>query len=206
MHYVCAAVCCIVMLTACQKTNAAKEVGMNALNGKKIALVIANNNFREEEYFEPKQVLENAGATVVTVARTTVTAQDVIHKTLVTPDITLDALARDLNGYDAVAFIGGMGAQTYWHDPAAHALAYATLDKQKILGAICAGVGVLAYADILKGKKATTYSGLIPTLKERGALVPNEHVVRDGNIVTADGPQSATEFGIELGKAINNEQ
>jgi protease I len=62
---------------------------------------------------------------------------------------------------------------------------------------------ILAKAGVLKDKKATVWTssldrGPVKILKENGAEFVNEKVVRDGKIITANGPAAATEFGEKI--------
>jgi protease I len=105
--------------------------------------------------------------------------------------------ARD---YDAVIFIGGSGAAQYVDDPVAHKLAYDAVKERKVVGAICMAPLILAKAGLLKGKKATVYPALADDFKQYGMKYTAKPVEKDGRIITADGPNSAAEFGQELAK------
>ncbi len=54
------------------------------------------------------------------------------------------------------------------------------------------GPWILADAGLLKGKKATASE--TDHIKSKGAIVSDESVVRDGNIITGDGPSASKEF------------
>jgi protease I len=82
-------------------------------------------------------------------------------------------------------------------------LAKETIEKDKILAAICISPVILANAGVLKGKKATVWSSPldknpIRILKNGGAIYKDALVVVDGKIVTANGPEAAKEFGEAL--------
>jgi protease I len=104
--------------------------------------------------------------------------------------------------YDAVVFIGGTGAQQYFHDPVAHALAQETAKQGKLVAAICIAPATLANAGLLKGKKATCWKSEAETLKKGGATYTGQPVEADGKIITGSGPQAAKEFGLALAKAL----
>lgn len=55
---------------------------------------------------------------------------------------------------------------------------------------------VLGKLGLLKGKKATCYPSFEQYLD--GAECVNEHVVRDGNIITGMGPGAAMEFALTI--------
>ncbi|RPJ75789.1 MAG: DJ-1/PfpI family protein [Alphaproteobacteria bacterium] len=159
---------------------------------KSVAMVIAEKNFRDEEYQMPKEILEKAGIKVVTVSTT---LKEVTGKLglKVTPDELLENI--DPKQHDAVIFIGGGGAEQYFDDERALNLAKAAAENKKIYGAICIAPVILANAGLLKNKKATVFSSEVSMIKEMGAIYTDEGVVIDGNLVTADGPASAKNFG-----------
>ena len=159
---------------------------------KKVALIIAQEGFRDEEYLEPKKVLEDNGIQVTTVSQ---------KKGAATGKLGAKALAetaiRDVDplAYDGIFFIGGPGASVYFEDKKAHEILRLAAQQGKLIGAICAGPAVLASAGILKGKKATSFQGVEPYLIKGGAILTKTGVVIDGKVITADGPASATRFG-----------
>lgn len=76
--------------------------------------------------------------------------------------------------------------------------------KSKPIGAICAAPMVLGKLGLLKGKKATCYPGFEQYLE--GAECVNEHVVRDGNIITAMGPGAAMEFALAIVEMLSGKE
>jgi protease I len=171
---------------------------MASESGKKVLMVIASEGFRDPEYYEPKKVLEAHGIKVTTtsITKTAVGAEGGIVNT---DTLLKDANARD---YDAVVFIGGPGSYRLHDDLTAHQLAKTTVSSGKVLGAICAAVAVPARAGVLKGKKATSFSGVADIVKAGGAVYTGEGVTVDGKFVTADGARSAKAFGEALVKAL----
>lgn len=165
----------------------------------KVLMVIAFEGFRDEEYSEPKEVLEKAGAEVVTASTKIGTAVGKLGlKTKV--DITLDQI--QVLDYDAVLFIGGPGSYQFHHDPKAHAIVKETVAARKVLGGICAGVNTLAQAGALKGKTVTSFTGVAEEVKATRANYTGKGLEVDGKIVTADGPAHATAFGEAVWKIL----
>ncbi len=162
------------------------------LEGKKVAMIIASQGFRDEELREPKEVLEAAGAEVVVVS-STLEESDGMLGMAVRPQLLLDSLR--VADVDAVVFVGGVGAQEYWADSTAHALAWAAVDSGKVLAAICIAPVTLANAGVLSGKKATVWSSERDRLEGKGAVYTAADVEVDGRLVTANGPGAAREFG-----------
>lgn len=67
-------------------------------------------------------------------------------------------------------------------------------EKNKKIAAICAAPMILGKMGLLKGKKATIYPGMEKELID--AQVIEARVVRDGNMLTARGPEVAMEFAL----------
>ena len=164
---------------------------------KKAAMIIAFKDFRDEEYFIPKQVLKVGGSKIITVSSELGKAIGT-YGGEVNVDLTLDKLKVD--DFDTIIFVGGSGALKYTEDETCWKIAQESVQKDKVLGAICVGPVILARAGVLSGKKATVWSSpldksAVKTLKEEGAIFEDNQVVQDGNIITANGPQAARKFG-----------
>ncbi|HHD92341.1 MAG TPA: DJ-1 family protein, partial [Candidatus Portnoybacteria bacterium] len=113
----------------------------------------------------------------------------------------------NLNDYQAVVFSGGPKALDYLDNQKVYQIVQQTVQEKKVLGAICISPVILAKAGVLKGKQATVWSLVlnrqpVKILKENGAQYINQSVVKDGLIITANGPSAATEFGKEVVRVI----
>lgn len=172
---------------------------MQSVQGKKVVMVIASNNFRDEELLKPKEVLEKNGVTV-TVASSSLKEATGMLGAKVKPHILFTRIV--VADYDAVIFVGGSGASEYWDNPTAHKIATDANSAKKVVGAICIAPVTLAKAGLLKNKKATTYSSTVNDLKSAGANYTGADVERDGNIITASGPTAAQKFGETLVEAL----
>lgn len=162
-------------------------------------MIIASSNFRDEEYQEPRQILEGAGAEITVASSSLDLAKGVLGATA-KPDILItDVRAAD---YDAILFIGGGGSRQYFDDADAHWIARQTVEEEKILGGICSACSILANAGVLKGKRATAFSSEGPNLKDKGANYTGADLEVDGKIITANGPQAAARFGQAILKAL----
>ena len=165
----------------------------------KVLMILGFDGFRDEEYFEPKAVLEAAGHEVITTSKEQVAVSS-IDKKEVSVDILFDELFTEtgkskIEDYDAVVFIGGSGAQIYLDDKKAHQLAWDMYNDGKLVTAICIAPVILANAGLLIGKKATVWSGAKPQLCAGNCIYNSHGVITDGRIITASGPDKATEFG-----------
>lgn len=77
-------------------------------------------------------------------------------------------------------------------------------DAGKPLAAICAAPLVLGHRDVLRGRKATIYPGMEEYL--RGGVPVDQPVVRDGSLITGQGPAFAMEFALELAAFLKGEE
>ncbi len=162
-----------------------------ALKGKKVLLIIASNNFRDEEFEVPKDLLEEQGVKVTVAGSSLAQARGMLGLKAKADILISQALAAD---YDGVVFVGGSGSREYFENSAAHKIARDTIRRNKILAAICIAPVILANAGLLDSKKATVFTSEAQTIKARGAIYTAEAVERDGKIITANGPEASTEF------------
>lgn len=169
------------------------------LEGRRVLLVIAPDRFRDEEYREPRAVIEEAGGRVAVASTRLGRARGMLGLE-VEPDVTLDRVRAE--DFDAVVFVGGSGASVYWDDPAAHALARRAADLGKVVAAICIAPVTLARAGLLRGRRATCWPAEASRLEAAGVRCTGNPVEEDGLIVTGSGPQAARLFGEALARAL----
>ncbi|MFH1222797.1 MAG: DJ-1/PfpI family protein [Pseudomonadota bacterium] len=162
---------------------------------KTVLLVIACTNFRDEELFDTQKELKNAGIKTV-IASSSLNKCSGVMGGSAKPEILL----KDVNiaNYDAIAFIGGMGAKEYINDPTAHKLAQTAYKDGKVVAAICIAPAILAKAGLLKNKRFTSTESEIGNIKAMDGIHYPEPVVADGKIVTGSGPAAATNFGKKI--------
>ena len=164
-----------------------------------VLFVLANHEFRDEEFNEPKRILIDAGITCKVAAL--VSGECVgVAGTLATTDFELGEVNPE--EFSAIVFVGGTGVEGYLKDELVHSVAKVFYKMDKLVCAICWAPSILANAGLLNGKKATVWSGAKADLDAGGATYTGEAVTSDGNIITADGPDSAEIFGQEIAKRL----
>jgi 4-methyl-5(b-hydroxyethyl)-thiazole monophosphate biosynthesis len=112
-------------------------------------------------------------------------------------DMTLDdAIKYD---YDMLVLPGGIpGADHLEADQRIQSLLQKMTDDNKYISAICAAPKILANANLLKGKSATSYPGVLDSLQLSETEIKNEAVVCDGKVITSRGPATAMKFALTL--------
>jgi len=167
------------------------------LKGKKVAMIIAFRDFRDEEYFVPKETLKKAGVEIKT-------ASNKMGRAIGADggDVEVDLLVSEINpaDFDAIVFIGGPGCLENLDNESSYRVAQETVSQNRVLASICISPVILAKAGVLEGRKATVWSSVmdrssVRILKDNGTIYQDEDVVVDGKIITGNGPAAAKEFG-----------
>lgn len=169
---------------------------------KKVLMVIAPNNFRDEEYFDTKKELEDVGLEVTTVNSTGHASKSSFGK-VVNPDKNFYHV--DPVEYDAIVFVGGGGTKVYFDNKRVLELAKEFHSSDKIVCAICIAPVILVNAGVLDGKKATCFPSRRNDLNAVGTYTGTDVEV-DGKIITANGPKAAKEFGKRIAEALKSDQ
>lgn len=165
---------------------------------KKILMIVAPERFRDEEFFEPKEVFEK-NSYQVTVGSTHLGKASGALGGETDVDVLIDDVSAD--DFDAIVISGGGGSKTFlWDNEKLHFLLKEAFQKGKIVSAICISPVVLAKAGLLKGKNACVFPAddAILEMKTAGANLKEEAVVADGKIVTGNGPECAADFGQKI--------
>ncbi len=184
------------LLTGCGvKNNNSRPNNNDMAANKKILMVISPLDFREAEYSQPRKIFEENGAEVKVASIQDGTAIGA-EGTKVKIDLTSSQVV--VEDFEAVVFVGGPGMLKIKDDESLLVMAGKFYKGGKIISAICAASAILAKAGILNGRKATGWSGIKDDLEAGGAEYTGQSVTVDGKIITADGPDSAQEFGEKI--------
>lgn len=163
---------------------------------KRVLLVLAEG-FEDIEAVAPIDILTRAGV-AVTVAGLTPGPVKAAYGTTIMPDTTIEAVE---SLYDGVIFPGGRrNAAALAAHPRVVELARRHFAEHRLVAAICAAPShVLAEAaGILRGKHATGDPAFNDRLAAAGAIVTDELVTVEENIITGMGPGAALPFGLAL--------
>ena len=177
------------------------------MNDASVLLVIASNGFQPTEYGTPKQILIDAGFSVVTASDKPGIAVAKDGSTTHV-DITLGNI--DINDYAGIFFVGGPGAEELLDNTTSYKILQEAFLLHIPIGAICIATRILAKAGVLRDKYATGWNedGLLTDLfKEYGVVyLPEEKVVVDSNTITATDPSAAEEFGNRIVELLQSKQ
>ncbi len=167
-------------------------------------MIVSFKDFRDEEYFVPKEIFEAYGAEVKTASTAAGTAIGADGG-----EVQVDLLVNNVEPalFDAVVFIGGPGTLKYLDSEDSYRVAKQTVAADKVLAAICISPTILAKAGVLQGKKATVWASsmdksAVQVLKNNQADYQELPVVADGKIITANGPAAAEEFGEKVAELL----
>lgn len=164
-----------------------------------VIFFLANKDFKDEEYTDTKEVLEqfDIGSKISAVEPGECTG---VAGLALAVDLTVDEINPEQ--FSGIIFIGGTGAEQFINDVSVHTLAKSFLDAGKTVAAICWAPAMLATAGLLKGKKATVWSGARDKLVAGSANYTAEHVTIDGKIITGDGPDASIGFAQAIAASI----
>jgi protease I len=102
--------------------------------------------------------------------------------------------------YDAIVFVGGSGYKV--DDPEGQRIAQEAVAEGKVVAAICVAPISLAKAGVVEGKRVTASTQWNVLEKAGATVVTDGSVVRDGLIITANGPGGARKFGEAIAAAL----
>jgi len=173
--------------------------GQTDTRQKKAVLIVPSQNFRDEELFETKRVLDAAQIeTVVASTRLGIVRGELGGMT--DARVLVDQLKVD--DYDAIIFIGGSGVIEYVTNPIALDIAREVVRKGRVLAATGLAPAILANANVLAGIRATSYLSERDRLIKAGAIYTGAPVEWERLIITSTGPTAAVQFGRAIVEAL----
>jgi protease I len=167
----------------------------NRLDNLTVA-ILCTDGVEQVEMTQPRKALDLAGARTVLVSPKSGKLQGWNH------DERGDTfpIDRQLDGanpddFDALVLPGGVQNPDYMRmNPKAVAFVKAFFDAGKPVAAICHGPWMLAEADVIRGKRMTSWPSLQTDLRNAGAQWVDEQVVVSENLVTSRKPDDIPAF------------
>jgi protease I len=171
-------------------------------------LILAADGFETVELFEPKKALTDAGATVTIASIKPGTIQgmkgDINKAETADVDLTLDEV--DTDDYDALVLPGGVANPDKMRlEERALDIIQEFMEDDKIVAAICHAPWLLAEADVIEGRRLTSFPSIRTDLENAGGDVVDEEVVVDGNLITSRKPDDIPAFNRAIIAALAEE-
>src|SRR3954470_17048495 len=170
------------------------------LQGKRIAILTANEGVEQIEYVKPREALEQAGATVELLAPEQGEVQMFNHldkaDTFTADRAVGDADAGD---YDGLMLPGGVANPDNLrsHEEAV-AFVQGFVNAGKPIAAICHGPWTLVEADAVKGRTLTSFPSIKTDIENAGGTWVDEEVHVDEGLVTSRKPDDLPAFNAKM--------
>jgi len=169
------------------------------LKGKKI-IVLVEDRYQILELWYPLIRMREAGARVVTVGP----EKGRTYRSERGMEVTADEAAAgiDVGDCDAVIVPGGYSPDLMRRHPPMVRLVREAHARGKVVATICHAGWMLASADIIRGRRVTSFFSMKDDMIHAGAEWVDEPVVRDGTIITSRMPDDLPAFCREIIAAI----
>ena len=170
------------------------------LTGKTVAFLVAPEGIEQVELTEPWQAVEKAGGTPRLLSTAPGTVQAYHH---LDPGDTFDVdgtvADAEVASYDGLVLPGGVAnPDALRTDEDAVAFVQEFVGSGKPVAAICHAPWTLVEADVVRGRRVTSWPSLQTDLRNAGAEWVDEEVVVDGNLVTSRNPDDLPAFNEKL--------
>lgn len=169
------------------------------LTGLKVAILV-DDGFEQVELTEPRQALDDAGATtqIVSPRDQQVRGWKFTEWGDSLPvDVALDG--ANPQDFDALLLPGGViNPDSLRTQPKAVAFIQAFFDAGKPVGAICHGPWTIIEAGAARGRQIAAWPSLKTDLRNAGAEWMDQEVVVDGNLVSSRMPDDIPAFNRAL--------
>jgi protease I len=169
------------------------------LDGKNVAILVTDG-FEQSELEEPRAALDEAKAATFVISPTN-DAVKAWNKVEFGDAVKVDVLLRyaDSDDYDALLLPGGvMNPDKLRQLPEAVEFVRAFFEKGKPVAAICHGPQILIDADVVRGRRLTSYPSIKADLINAGARWVDEKVVVDRGLVTSRKPDDIPDFNKKM--------
>lgn len=163
----------------------------------KHAAILVHDYFEQIEFTQPKEALEQAGAstTVITTADTD-TLHGMNHTELgeiFMPDLYIED--ADFEDYDMLVVPGGVfNADLLRMNEIAREWVQFCIENNIPLAVICHGPWLLVSADVVDGMRLTSYYTLQDDIRNAGGDWVDRELMKDGNVITSRQPDDLPAF------------
>ena len=173
---------------------------MAELKGKRIAFLAANEGVEQIELTDPWKAVEEAGAKpeLVSLEQGRVQAFNHLDKGDQF-DVDRTVADADAGDYDALVLPGGVANPDFLRmDARAVGFARAFFEQGKPVGVICHGPWTLVEADVVRGRRITSWPSLETDIRNAGGNWVDEEVVVDDGLVSSRKPDDLPAFTAKI--------
>jgi protease I len=170
-------------------------MAQNDLSGKRIAF-LATDGVEQVELTEPWEAVKSAGATPVLISIKSGKIQGWNHDKK-GKKFTVNKLVEEVSaeGYDGLVLPGGvMNPDTLRMNDEAVDFVRDFFKQEKPVAAICHGPWMLVEADVVEGRKLTSWPSLKADIRNAGGKWVDQEVVVDNGMVTSRKPDDLPAF------------
>lgn len=165
------------------------------MKGAHIAILVYNY-FEQQEYEQPKHILELAGCHVSLISASVRRLQAMngfkLGGTAEADELLTNAKP---SAYNALLLPGGVINADYLRmDQTARQWVSSFLENEKSVAAICHGPWLLVSADLVEERRLTSYYTLQDDIRNAGGEWVDYPVITDGNLITAQGIEDIPAF------------
>jgi protease I len=170
----------------------------------KVAFLVAAEGIEQVELTEPWKAVQDAGAQPVLISPDSGTVQAFDHLDAAdTFDVDVTVAGADVADYALLVLPGGVAnPDALRTDAGAVAFVRDFTASGKPVAAICHAPWTLIEADVLRGKRMTSWPSLRTDLTNAGATWVDEQVVVDpdgpGPLITSRNPDDLAAFGAAI--------
>ncbi len=168
---------------------------MPDLSSRTVAF-LATDGFEESELAKPRKALDDAGATTHIVSPKSGSIKAWASTDWGDSyDVDKTLANADASDYDMLVLPGGqINPDKLRLEKEAVAFVKAFANAGKPVAAICHGPWLLVEADLVRGKRVTSFASIQTDLKNAGAQWVDEEVVEDGQFITSRKPDDIPAF------------
>ena len=169
------------------------------LDGKKVAILVADG-FEQVEMTKPREALNEAGAETKIVSLKPGKIQGMHHADK-GDEFDVDLTVKDARSeeFDALMIPGGLlNPDAVRTDQNALEFARHFFREHKPVAATCHGPQVLISADLVRGRKMTSWPAIQVDMRNAGARWVDEEVVVDNGLVSSRKPDDIPAFNRKM--------
>ncbi|MFD6948611.1 peptidase C56 [Nocardiopsis sp. TSRI0078] len=168
----------------------------DTLNGRRVA-ILAANGVEQVELVKPREALTQEGADIDLVSLESGKIQAMNGDIEPADQFAVDRVVSEVGAgdYDALVVPGGtVNPDNLRQDENAVEFVRGFVESGKPVAAICHGPWILVEADVVRGRRVTSYPSLRTDIRNAGGTTVEEEVVTDQGITTSRNPDDLPAF------------